>query len=84
MKLEKSIQKINPGKVIKNRFPHSLIKIANELFTTLPIAMNNDFRLFLLVTSKWVLLYNIFNAVSKTCKVIINWLRNVSTSLSVF
>ena len=52
MKLEKSIQKFNPGKVIKNRLPHSLIKIANELFTPLSIAMNNDFRLFLLVTSK--------------------------------
>ena len=49
MKLEKPLQKFNPGKVIdKNKFPPPLIKIANELLSTpLSIAMNNDFRLFL-------------------------------------
>ena len=58
MKLEKPLQKFNPGKVIdKNKFPPPLIKIANELLSTpLSIAMNNDFRLFLPVMLKQIIL----------------------------
>ena len=58
MKLEKPLQKFNPGKVIdKNKFLPPLIKIANELLSTpLSIAMNNDFRLFLPVMLKQIIL----------------------------
>ena len=58
MKLEKPLQKFNPLKIIdKNKFPPPLIKIANELLSTpLSIAMTNDFRLFLPVMLKQIIL----------------------------